>query len=162
MYLLRLNLIMFFVLMTGSAFAESRLKEFISLHNLERESLGLPELEWSEELQESAQLLTKTMAFKDKHEGGNTSYGENSWSGENNGATFEEIFKLWSAGKDYFLADQPVPLSCSKAWDQCSGYSQIVWSNTTHIGCAAAASMENDYIVCHYSPAGNIQDQKAY
>ncbi len=150
------------IAITHSAIAETRLKEFLTLHNQERETLELPALEWSEELQQSAQLLASTMAFKDKFEQGNTGYGENSWSGVNNGATFEEIFELWSAGKAHFQADQPVPKNCTQSFEQCADYSQIVWSQTTHIGCAAAASIENDYIVCHYSPAGNIQDQKAY
>ena len=162
MFMFKPIYLLLLTLLTQSAIAETRLKEFLNLHNQEREALELPVLEWSDELQESAQLLANTMAFKDAFEQGNSGFGENSWSGENNGATFEEIFELWSAGKPNFEADKAVPQNCIQSFEQCADYSQIVWSQTTHIGCAAAASMENDYIVCHYSPAGNIQDQKAY
>ena len=162
MYLLRLTCLMFFLLGTGTVAAENRLKEFISLHNQERESLGLTPLEWSDELVASALDLAEDMALEDKHLKGESGYGENSWSGPEGSVTFEEMFQIWSRGKELFLAEKPVPLNCSQNWEQCSSYSQIVWADTTHMGCAAVASLENDYIVCHYSPAGNIQDQTAY
>jgi len=116
------------MLITHSAIAQTPLKQFLDLHNQERESLELPALQWSEELQQSAQSLVNAMAFTNKHKPGNSGHGENSWSGQNNEATFEEIFELWSAGKSYFLTDKPVPLNCSENFEQCAGYSQVVWS----------------------------------
>ncbi len=150
------------MLIAQSVMAETALNEFLSLHNQERDALEVPELEWSDELQASAQQLVNNAVFLDVLERSDSGYGQNSWSGEHNSLTFEEIFALWSTGKAYFLADKPVPQNCSADWEQCESYSQIVWSETTHIGCAAATSAEKDYIVCHYSPAGNIQDQTAY
>ncbi len=44
-------------------------------------------------------------------------------------------------------------------------YTQIVWKNTTHVGCGKAVSMTNNggtHVVCRYSPAGNYIGQKPY
>ncbi len=42
-------------------------------------------------------------------------------------------------------------------------YTQIVWSQTTTIGCALAQTAGGTYIlVCLYSPAGNSIGQKPY
>jgi hypothetical protein len=32
----------------------------------------------------------------------------------------------------------------------------MVWPTTTRIGCAVASNGRFDYLVCRYSPAGNI------
>jgi hypothetical protein len=32
----------------------------------------------------------------------------------------------------------------------------MVWPTTTRVGCAVASNAANDFLVCRYSPAGNI------
>jgi hypothetical protein len=41
-------------------------------------------------------------------------------------------------------------------------YTQIVWRNTTAVGCALVGNGTNDYLVCRYSTPGNIYGQKPY
>ena len=159
---LRLAPLLFIFSFTGMAFAENRLKQFIDLHNQEREALNLPVLEWSDELAEGAQGWAVAMAFKNQVGQSGSGLGENVWSGENNSATLEDIFNLWTAQRDNFIAEQAVPNNCAISWENCAAYGQIVWSQTTHIGCAAAASVDKDYIVCRYNPPGNIEGQTAY
>lgn len=142
--------------------AQNRLMQFVDLHNEERASLGLNDLQWSDELAGQAQQWANAMAFKDQASHSGSGYGENIWFGDNNSATIEEMFELWLSEKQYFIESQPVPDNCSQSWDKCGHYSQIVWSRTSQIGCAAAASQSNDYVVCRYDPPGNIQGQKAY
>ena len=40
-------------------------------------------------------------------------------------------------------------------------YTQIVWRGSTAVGCALASSRTDDYLVCRYSPPGNVVGQKA-
>ena len=142
--------------------AQNRLMQFVDLHNEERASLGLTDLSWSDELAQQAQQWANAMAFKDEVSHSGSGQGENIWYGDNNSATIEDMFGFWLSEKQFFIETQPVPENCSQSWENCGHYSQIVWSQTSHIGCAASASQTNDYVVCRYDPAGNIQGQKAY
>ena len=40
-------------------------------------------------------------------------------------------------------------------------YSQIIWSRTTRFGCAMVAGAKDEYLVCRYTPAGNVVGEKA-
>ena len=145
-----------------AAHSQNRLMQFVDLHNKERATLGLNDLEWSNELAEQAQQWANAMAFKDEASHSGSGQGENIWFGDNNSATIEDMFELWLKEKEFFIQTQPVPENCSQSWENCGHYSQIVWSTTTQIGCAASASQTSDYVVCRYDPPGNIQGQKAY
>lgn len=54
---------------------------------------------------------------------------------------------------------------------QCGHYTQIVWRNTTHVGCATKVCDKNSpfqgftrwqFWVCNYSPPGNFVGQRPY
>jgi hypothetical protein len=32
----------------------------------------------------------------------------------------------------------------------------MIWRGSTRVGCALRSSRNNDYLVCRYSPAGNV------
>ena len=38
-------------------------------------------------------------------------------------------------------------------------FTQVIWRNSTQLGCAKAVCGNNDYWVCRYGPAGNITGQ---
>ena len=50
--------------------------------------------------------------------------------------------------------------------DGCGHYTQVVWRNTTEIGCGVATCKEGaltwDIWICNYAPPGNIAGQKPY
>jgi pathogenesis-related protein 1 len=41
-------------------------------------------------------------------------------------------------------------------------YTQMVWRNTNEIGCATASDGTMDFLVCRYSPLGNVRGQNPY
>ena len=62
--------------------------------------------------------------------------------------------------------------SCA-AGQECGHYTQIVWKDTTGVGCAKFSCTSNspfgsfaggkwDFSVCDYSPAGNVVGQSPY
>ncbi|NEW59957.1 hypothetical protein GSY74_01560, partial [Sulfurovum sp. bin170] len=54
--------------------------------------------------------------------------------------------------------------SCSAV---CGHYTQVVWKQTTEIGCAKATYQKGNFkggtiVVCRYNPAGNMGGEKPY
>jgi hypothetical protein len=46
-------------------------------------------------------------------------------------------------------------------WEDVAHYTQMVWPTTTRIGCAIY-SADWDYLICRYSPPGNIDGKSIY
>jgi pathogenesis-related protein 1 len=44
----------------------------------------------------------------------------------------------------------------------CGHYTQIVWRDTTSVGCAAQSCPQGEIWVCDYSPPGNYVGQHPY
>jgi len=41
-------------------------------------------------------------------------------------------------------------------------YTQMIWRNTTEVGCAVAERDDRQILVCRYSPPGNVRGEMAY
>ena len=50
-------------------------------------------------------------------------------------------------------------ISRTGRWQDAGHYSQMIWRNTTRIGCAMAGG---GFLVCRYAPPGNFTGQKAF
>ncbi len=46
-------------------------------------------------------------------------------------------------------------------WVDVSHYTQMIWSSTTRVGCAVHRSARMDYLICRYSPPGNIDGRSS-
>jgi len=69
---------------------------------------------------------------------------------------YREMVDLWVAERRDFV-NRPLPdTSRTGRWSDVGHYSQIVWRTTLRFGCALASNDTDDYLVCRYSPAGNV------
>jgi hypothetical protein len=86
--------------------------------------------------------------------------GENIF-GASSGASAHQAVQSWGGeGASYNYASN----SCA-AGQICGHYTQIVWRDTTHVGCALHDCPGLRYgstIVCDYGPGGNIDGQRPY
>ncbi len=139
--------------------------KMLKLHNDARQSVGVPPLIWSEALAVGAQTWSdqlKTESCKFRHDPG-TPHGENIYWGWVSGnksfeglvSSPEEAVKLWVDEKAFYNYEKN---TCTPG-EQCGHYTQIVWKDTTSVGCAVSSCKTNDkqtdIWVCRYSPAGN-------
>jgi hypothetical protein len=55
-------------------------------------------------------------------------------------------------------------VSTSGQWEDVGHYTQVIWRDTTQVGCAlvTVASGEDEILVCRYLDGGNVTGQMTY
>ncbi|WP_343519704.1 CAP domain-containing protein [Sphingomonas sp.] len=146
---------------------EERLRAtMLELHNEARAAVRMPPLAWDERLAEDAEDYAKELARRgafehSKQPNGPAAQGENLWTGTRGAYRYEEMARHWIEERRHFV-NAPIPnVSRTGRFVDAGHYSQIVWSGTTRVGCALASNRRDDYLVCRYSPAGNVWGRKA-
>ena len=139
-------------------------------HNRERAAVGVAPLQWDPALAAAAQLYARELATTGKwgHSDARTrpGQGENLWMGSRGAFTTERMVADWASEKRLFRAGNSGPVfpavSRSASWADVGHYTQIVWRMTTKVGCALESSQTSDYLVCRYSPGGNVMNQRVF
>jgi len=142
-----------------SAFVHAMLLQ----HNNYRAARQLPYLTWSNELAADARAWAVHLAAIGKGDHDQRirgREGENIWWGTAGAFSYSDMVSFWGSEKKNFVYD--VFPNCRKGKAVVGHYTQVVWKNTTSVGCALASNGQTDYLVCRYSPAGNIIGQKPY
>lgn len=146
------------------AFAASFASEFparvLAAHNAVRAEAGVPPLAWDPALGNTAAAYAQQMAmtgvFAHSNRKARRGVGENLWMGTRGAFSIETMVGNWASEKRMFRAGVFPAVSRTGNWSDVAHYTQIVWPTTTRVGCAIATTRRTDYLVCHYSPAGNI------
>ena len=147
-----------------SPFAEIGPVEGITaIHNEIRRSHGVGvDLEWDESLAEISLQWLKHL------ETNNNCEMEHNWDsplGENlMWATFymepEEVVRSWADEEVYYDYESN---TCQEG-EMCGHYTQIVWKDTTKVGCAmlVCENGSEHLWMCNYDPAGNWDNVRPY
>jgi pathogenesis-related protein 1 len=140
----------------------------VAAHNSWRSAVGVPALTYSDTLAASAQAwadnlkTTKNCSLTHSNgASGENLYWASAWSnGPAQTITPKQVVDAWGSEKaNYNYASN----SCA-AGKTCGHYTQVVWKNTTSVGCGMAVcdSPKNQVWVCQYLAAGNYVGQKPY
>ncbi len=130
-------------------------KVMLERHNYYRSQQDAPNLQWSDELANAAQQWANKLAKKDKMFHSTMSYGENIYWGYGDDPT--RAVDMW-AGEAKYYHGEAISVNNFHLFGH---YTQVIWAATTEVGCAEAVSKSGKhYIVCEYSPAGNIEGEK--
>ena len=131
----------------------------LTAQNRERAAVGHPPLVWDADLAASAASYGPVLASMRRlvHSPRETRPGQRenlamAWHGT---ATPEQFVELWSSEKRMFQPGLFPLVSATGRWEDVAHYTQMVWPTTTRVGCAVFAA-DWDYLVCRYSPPGNI------
>jgi uncharacterized protein YkwD len=132
-------------------------QDMLTAHNGYRTRLNLRPLKWSDKLaavaQSWADSLLKRRQFQHQ---GLTGYGENLFEMRGGTATPDDVVHDWaSESLDYDYRS-------NRCLSVCGHYTQMVWRNTTEVGCAVAHGGGREVWVCEYSPPGNVIGQRPY
>jgi len=127
----------------------------LAAHNRERALVGHAPLAWDPDLAASAASYGPTLAsihrLVHSPREGRPGQRENlamAWHGT---LTPEAFVDLWSREK----------MELRGQWEDVAHYTQMVWPTTTRVGCAIYAA-DWDYLICRYSPPGNIDGKPVF
>lgn len=142
-------------------------KTMLDGHNAARSAVGVPPLVWDESLAGAAagyaQHLAETRRFAHAQQPQGPGFqGENLWTGTRDAFSYREMVGYWVDERRHFVNAETPMFSRTGRWQDVGHYTEIVWRGTTAVGCATASNDSDDYLVCRYSPAGNVVGERAF
>jgi hypothetical protein len=136
----------------------------LRVHDEERRAVGSPPLEWDDALARDAaswaQHLARTRTFDHCANLGcpTADEGENLWMGTKGAYTLSTMLHGWS--------DEKRLLKRMSSWEDdyhaVGHYTQMVWADTSRVGCAIASNRSDEYLVCRYETAGNVMGESPF
>lgn len=134
----------------------------LAAHNRERAALDVPALIWSDRLAADAESWGRHLArigYLEHYE--EMSYdpdaqGENLWAGTRGYFSPEDMVGLWLAEKDNYQSGIFPFVSRTGRLEDVGHYTQIIWRDSTHVGCAVIEGHADEFLVCRYSTGGNV------
>ena len=135
-------------------------------HNAARAEVGVPPLELDPALNAAALDYAETLIANGRFEhspgASRPNQGENLWAGTAGFFSFEQMVAGWVDEKQFFVNGTFPDVSTTGRWQDVGHYTQIVWRNTTKLGCGLASNSQRDVLVCRYSPPGNFVGQRTF
>ena len=132
----------------------------VVLHNQVRSGASVRPVIWDYGLAAAADNYARQLAATGRW-GHSPSFarpgqGENLWMGTRGAFALEQMIGSWSLERRFFRGGSFPSVSRTGSWHDVGHYTQMIWPGSTRIGCALRSSSRNDYLVCRYSPAGNV------
>lgn len=140
-------------------------ERLLSAHNRERLLVGHAPLAWDANLAAAAAAYGPTLARLHQlvHSPRETRPGqrENLARAFHGTLSAEQLVDLWSREKMMLRPGLFPAVSSTGQWEDVAHYTQMVWPTTTRVGCAIFAA-DWDYLICRYSPPGNIDGKPVF
>ncbi|MEO6381854.1 MAG: CAP domain-containing protein, partial [Nitrobacter sp.] len=70
-----------------------------------------------------------------------------------------EMIEDWLVERRFFRAGTFPAVSTTGSWHDVGHYTQLIWPQTSSVGCAMAVTADIDYLVCRYGAPGNVMGQ---
>lgn len=154
-------------LLSGAALPSLE-QRLLYTHNTERARADVPAMRWDSALAADARVWAHHLAatgqfehfeeFSDDPE----AQGENLWMGTRGAFAPETMVSHWiEEKKDYRPGVFP---NNSRTGDlnDVGHYTQVMWRDTTRVGCAIIANARNEYLVCRYAASGNVIGERPF
>ena len=142
-------------------------ERILAAHNEERAKVGAPPLQWDSTLAAHAAsygpMLARLHMLVHSPREGRPGERENlamAWHGT---MSPEQLVGMWSDEKRQLEPGSELFPGYSRTgrWEDIAHYTQMIWPTTTRVGCAIYA-VDWDYLICRYSPPGNIDGKPIF
>jgi Cysteine-rich secretory protein family len=135
----------------------------LAIHNRERAATGARPLVWDGRLAAAAAAygpaLERLGRLAHSPPAMRAGQGENLWMGTRDAYELEEMAGGWVAEKALFRPGVFPAVSSSRQWSDVGHYTQMIWKGTTRLGCAVHKGRSWDFLICRYTPPGNVVGQ---
>ena len=132
----------------------------LALHNRERAAFRVAPLAWDFGLAAAADRyaseLARTHRWGHSPKVSRPGQGENLWMGTAGAYRVDEMVGGWISERRWFRPGIFPAVSTTGRWNDVGHYTQMVASRTTRVGCAIRTGGRWTYLVCRYSPSGNV------
>lgn len=151
---------------TKVVFDSEQQAEILLQHNLVRQGVNaveMPDLQWDSDLADSAYDNIQDCDWEHDPDLLEKGYGENLYATKSDIDSYDWIARMvesWIEDEEEFY--DPDTGKCSAT---CGHYTQVVWSDTTHVGCVGMSACDFDFpqiVSCQYWPKGNKVGSLAY
>jgi Cysteine-rich secretory protein family len=145
--------------------ASSFSDQVLNAHNKYRAAVGVPPLVWSGDLAAAARVWANALnsSLQFAHDPDTQNQGENLWMGTAGAFSVTQMVDSWGQERRNFQNGTFPNVSTTGSWSDVGHYSQMVWRNTTSVGCAGASGSDGNYrLVCRYGPPGNVMGQRVF
>ena len=136
----------------------------LAMHNIERSRVKSPPLAWDPQLAAAAASSGPTLARMGRleHSPRNSRPGqrENLWMGTRGAFSPEQMVASWIEERNAFRPGVFPAVSRTGDWSDVAHYTQLIWKETTRVGCAIQPAGQWDSLICRYSPPGNIDGRR--
>ena len=154
---LLLSILLLFSTFSLISFAQNSPRDFVAVHNQARSGVGVGPLSWNQTLAAYAQNYADQRSGDCEMEHSGGPFGENLAEGYGN-MDGSDAVKFWLTEKPNYDHNDNKCVN-----DECLHYTQIVWRDTVHVGCARAKCNNGwMFVICNYDPPGNIEGQRPY
>ncbi|KAL3535339.1 hypothetical protein ACH5RR_003800 [Cinchona calisaya] len=134
--------------------------QFLAAQNAARTALRMRPLMWDANLAKYAQWYANQRRYDCALRHSNGPYGENIFWGSGIGWTPAQAAADWVVERKWYNYWSN---SCAPG-KECGHYTQIVWRDTTRIGCARVTCFggRGVFMTCNYNPPGNYIGERPY
>lgn len=135
-------------------------QRMLALHNRERAKFRAAPMTWDIALARAAAsygpALARLSRLAHSPYSSRTGQGENLFMGTRGAYQPEDMIASWTEEKSLFRPGVFPNVSRSNVGRDVAHYTQMIWPTTIRVGCALHRSRKWDYLICRYSPPGNV------
>lgn len=150
----------FALLLASPAAAQTWEAQVLSMHNRERAQWRVAPLAWDMGLAAGAHAyaahLARTNRWGHSPRSMRVGQGENLWMGTTGAYQVPTMVNSWIGERRWFRPGIFPAVSATGNWSQVGHYTQLIAARTTRVGCAIQSNRNWTYLVCRYSPSGNV------
>ena len=136
----------------------------LAMHNLERSRVNSPPLHgtgnWPPQPRPMARRWHGSAICSIRRAKSRPGQRENLWMGTRGAFSPEQMVGSWIEERNEFRPGVFPAVSRTGDWSDVAHYTQLIWKETTRVGCAIQPAGQWDYLICRYSPPGNIDGRR--